>query len=67
MPVADFVEIVRRLGWENISANGAERIFEVYGDDWFKDYGESPYELCTVNEARKELLSVPFKVENKEE
>lgn len=33
-----------------------ERIFDKYGDDYYKDPGYSPYELCNENQERKALL-----------
>lgn len=33
-----------------------DSIFEVYGDDYFKDYGAAPYEQTRVNSKRAILI-----------
>lgn len=32
------------------------KLMDVYGDDYFKDPGEAPWELCRKNEARKSYM-----------
>jgi len=32
------------------------KLFDAYGDDYYKDPGESPWELCKKNEARKSYI-----------
>lgn len=56
MPTHELIEILSRMSSKLISKDTIENLFEVYGDDYFKDYGASPWELTNKNEERRSYL-----------
>ncbi len=48
-----------------VTLQDMEELFKQYGDEYYKDYGESPFELCVENPCwdslRKERSDIPRK------
>lgn len=42
---------------EIVCENDIKNIFNRYGDDYYKDYGDAPYELCKKNQYREAILN----------
>lgn len=56
IPKNELILMLQNENKEVVSLDSIEGIFEKYGDDYFKDYGCSPYELCNKNSLRQKLL-----------
>lgn len=57
MPKKELVELIECLKGDDIVSKATiERLFDIYGDDYFADSSRSPFELCKENKARKDLL-----------
>lgn len=39
-----------------ISVDSIHRLFDIYGDDYHKDSGSSPFELTNENQKRKNVI-----------
>ncbi len=44
---------------EPISESHIQLLYRTYGDEYYKDYGESPYELCVENPHWKDKRGQP--------
>lgn len=57
IPVKDLKEILSTYDEDDsVSENHINYLFSAYGDDWFKDYGSSPYELVNENKDRRDYI-----------
>ena len=54
IPREELAFIVDHLGEEDVCEETVEKVFEIYGDDWFIESGE--WEKTRVNKKRKNEL-----------
>lgn len=56
IPKKDLLQIVESFDRDVVFEDFISALFKKYGDDYFKDYGISPYELCNKNQLREEKI-----------
>lgn len=57
IPTDDLIELLNRYCPKFTSQDTVDQIFKVYGDDYFKDPGESEWEKVNDNVERAKILS----------
>ena len=56
IPKEELLTLINCVDKNILFINDITALFNNYGDDYFKDYGCSPFELCNTNQQRIELL-----------
>ena len=56
IPKKELIQLLEMHDQELIYQDGIEGLFYTYGDDYYKDSYDSPFELCKSNANRKALL-----------
>lgn len=57
IPKDELIALVDALPGNLLIADTMQELFEIYGDDYFRDYGDSEWELVNANEKRSEWIS----------
>lgn len=56
IPTEEFMRILKTLNVKYTTANYISDLIEEFGDEAYKDYGVSPFEITVVNKKRKDML-----------
>ena len=56
IPKQELLTLINLVYKKIIFEGDIANLFNNYGDDYYKDYGSSPFELCNKNQQRAELL-----------
>ena len=56
IPKKELIQLLEMQDQELIYKSEIEDLFYEYGDDYYKDFYDSPFKLCKSNAERKALL-----------
>lgn len=56
IPTEEFMRILKTLNVKYTTIDYVSSLIEEYGDDAYKDYGFSPFEITKVNQKRKNMF-----------
>lgn len=64
IPKDELVILINSLDSDIVFAPTIDRLFDRYADEYYKDYGCSPFELTCVNPLRKDRIEELSKEDN---